>query len=70
MVTQAERVIVVADGSKIGRVTLAPVASVEAITDLVTDSSADPDELERIAGSGIRVHIADGADTRGRTTRH
>lgn len=59
MVSQAARVIVVADGSKIGKVTLAQVASAEAITDLVTDSSADAQELERIRETGIRVHIAD-----------
>lgn len=64
MVTRAERVIVVADGSKIGRVTLAPVAGVEAIDDLVTDSSADAEELERIAAGGIRVHLADAPDGR------
>ena len=58
MVSQAERVIVVADGSKIGRVTLAPVASTAAVHDLVTDASADPEELERIREAGVRVWIA------------
>jgi len=59
MVSQAERVIVVADGSKIGKATLAQVASTDAINDLVTDSSADAEELERIRETGVRVHIAD-----------
>ena len=58
MVSQAERVIVVADGSKIGRVTLAPVASTAAVHDLVTDASADSEELERIREAGVHVWIA------------
>jgi DeoR family transcriptional regulator, aga operon transcriptional repressor len=52
-------VIVVADGSKVGRITLARVAGTEHIDDLVTDSSADPDELEALRKAGVTVHIAD-----------
>jgi DeoR family transcriptional regulator, aga operon transcriptional repressor len=59
MVTHAQRVIVVADGSKVGRITLARVAGTEHIDDLVTDSSADPDELEALRKAGVTVHIAD-----------
>ena len=59
MVSHAERVIIVADGSKVGRMTLAQVASTDIIHDMVTDSSADPEELERIREAGVRVHIAD-----------
>lgn len=59
MVGHAQRVIVVADGSKIGRVTLASVAGIDRIDDLVTDSSADIGELEAIRAAGTRVHIAD-----------
>lgn len=57
MVSHAQRVIVVADGSKVGRVTLARVAELGQIHDLVTDSSADPRELERLAAADIAVHI-------------
>lgn len=67
MVTSAERVIVVADGSKVGKVTLAPVAGVDMIHDLVTDASADPDELARIEQAGIRVHIAEAEPIRVRS---
>jgi DeoR family transcriptional regulator of aga operon len=59
MVTHAQRTIVVADGSKVGKVTLANVATIAEIHDLVTDSSADPDELDAIQALGIRVHIAE-----------
>lgn len=57
MVAHAQRVIVVADGSKVGRLTLARVAGLEDIDDLITDSSADPDELERIAAAGVTIHV-------------
>jgi DeoR family transcriptional regulator of aga operon len=59
MVTHAQRVIVVADGSKVGRVTLARVAGTDQIDDLVTDSSADPEELQALRDAGVTVHIAD-----------
>lgn len=57
MVMHAHRVIVVADASKIGRVTHAPLASLAEVHDLVTDAHADPAELERIRSAGVRVHI-------------
>lgn len=56
MVSTAQRVIVVADGSKVGRITLAQMASLDQISDLVTDFSADADELALISASGVRVH--------------
>lgn len=59
MVTHAQRTIVVADGSKVGRVTLAPVASCAQIHDFVTDSTADADVLEELRAAGVRVHVAD-----------
>ncbi|MGO2092591.1 MAG: DeoR/GlpR family DNA-binding transcription regulator [Microbacterium gubbeenense] len=57
MVAQADRVVVVADGSKIGRATLAKVADLDEIDVLVTDSSADPDELTAIAAAGVDVQV-------------
>ncbi|WP_072690545.1 DeoR/GlpR family DNA-binding transcription regulator [Rhodococcus marinonascens] len=59
MVTHARRVIVVADSSKVGRVTLARMADIGEVHDLVTDAGADPDELERIRCTGVRLHIAE-----------
>lgn len=59
MVSHAQRVIVVADGSKVGRVTLARMAELGQIHDLVTDSSADPRELERLAAADIAVHVVE-----------
>ena len=59
MVSKAQRVIVVADGSKVGVVTFAKMADLGEINDLVTDTSADPDALARIAATGIAVHVVD-----------
>jgi DeoR family transcriptional regulator of aga operon len=58
MITHAHRVIVVADSTKIGKVTRAPLAGLAEIHDLVTDPRADPDELDRIRATGVRVHLA------------
>ncbi|WP_425956078.1 DeoR/GlpR family DNA-binding transcription regulator [Xylanimonas sp. McL0601] len=56
MLQRADRVIVVADGSKIGRTTAAHMADASQITDLVTDTSAPRTELSRLAAAGVRVH--------------
>lgn len=58
MVSSAERTIVVADGSKVGRLTLAQMVSLEEVDTLVTDASADPEELERIRAAGVEVVVA------------
>lgn len=57
MVANAQRVMVVADGSKVGRITLAKVADLSEINALVTDRTADPDELERIAAAGVEIYV-------------
>ena len=64
MVASAQRVIVVADGSKVGRVTLAKMADLSQISDFITDSNADPVELKRIADAGVQVHVIDLTGTR------
>jgi DeoR family transcriptional regulator of aga operon len=67
MVVNAQHVIVVTDGSKVGRVTLAKMADLSQVDALVTDSNADPAELERISAAGVEVHVVN--LTRGRTSR-
>lgn len=62
MVSRADRVVVVADGSKIGRATLAKVADLSELDVLITDSTADPVELEAIASSGVDVRVAPDPD--------
>lgn len=61
MVTHAGRVVVVADGSKVGRITLAKMADLDQIHILVTDSTADPHELDRLRAAGITVHVVPSA---------
>ncbi|MBX3195503.1 MAG: DeoR/GlpR family DNA-binding transcription regulator [Schumannella sp.] len=61
MVTHAQRVIVVADGSKIGRLALAQVATTQQVDLLVTDTSADPEALEEIRAAGVEVRVVDPA---------
>ena len=58
MVASAGRTIVVADGSKVGRVTLAQMVSLAEVETLITDSSADADELDRIRRAGVEVVVA------------
>ena len=57
MVTHAQRTVVVADGSKIGRLALAQVADIGSVHTLVTDESADPTELDRIRAAGVEVVV-------------
>ena len=59
MIRRAKRVIVVADGSKVGRVHLAGICPVTAIAELVTDSTADPLALEALRDAGVTVHVVD-----------
>jgi DeoR family transcriptional regulator, aga operon transcriptional repressor len=64
---RAERVVVLADGSKIGAAAPAVVASAESISRLVTDASAPRDELERLRALGIQIDIV-GSPTTQETT--
>jgi DeoR family transcriptional regulator of aga operon len=58
MIAHAHRVIVVADGTKIGEATRAPLADLAEVHDLVTDEHTDPAELRRVRDLGVRVHLA------------
>jgi DeoR family transcriptional regulator, aga operon transcriptional repressor len=58
MVKAARRRIVVADGSKIGRIELAHVCGVDQVEVLVTDESASPAVLASIREHGCEVVIA------------
>jgi DeoR family transcriptional regulator of aga operon len=53
----ARRVILVADASKIGKVTLAPIVELAQVDDLITSQGADPAELDRIRSKGVQIHI-------------
>lgn len=51
--------IVAADGSKVGRTFCFTSVPLHKLDILVTDSSADPEELDRIRDSGLEVILAD-----------
>lgn len=55
---RADRVVVIADGSKLGTATSAVVGPADRITTLVTDPTAPPAELERLRARGVEVVIA------------
>jgi len=68
-IRQAERVIVLADGSKLGVATNAVVGSTHAIETLVTDSSASSAELEALRRIGVRIMLADSTEPPAQVTR-
>lgn len=57
MIRAARRRIVLADGSKIGAVTLAPLCGTEEIDLLITDRSADRGILALLEDSGVSVEV-------------
>ena len=57
-IRRAERVVVLADGSKLGGATNAVVGSADVIETLVTDSSAPTAELETLRRLGVRIVLA------------
>jgi len=59
MVAKAQRTVVVADGSKVGNVALAQMAEIGQVEMLITDSSADPAQLDLLREAGVEVVIAD-----------
>ncbi len=58
MARSAQRVVVLADSSKLGREHLVRFASVEAVDVLVTDRGADPGVVAELETTGIEVLVA------------
>jgi DeoR family transcriptional regulator of aga operon len=58
MLTTGRRRVVVADGSKIGRVALAHLWSLDQLDILITGSSADRDVLAALRERGLDVRLA------------
>ena len=69
LLSRARRVIVVADSSKFGRVHLARIAGLDEIDEIITDSQADPAEVERLRAAGVTVTIAPASRTVGTALR-
>ncbi|MEI6363883.1 MAG: DeoR/GlpR family DNA-binding transcription regulator [Actinomycetes bacterium] len=57
MVKRAQRTIVVADSTKVGRTGFTPICAIEDIHVLVTDTGADERELELLRDRGIEVLV-------------
>lgn len=67
-IERAERTVVIADGSKIGRVTTSIVAAAKRVSDVVTDPSAPQADLDALSAAGVRIVVAGpGRDGRRRT---
>jgi DeoR family transcriptional regulator of aga operon len=58
MVHAAQQCVVVADGSKIGNISVVKIADLDAVDVLLTGASAPPDALEELRKRGIRVQVA------------
>jgi DeoR family transcriptional regulator, aga operon transcriptional repressor len=55
MIERARRVIVVCDGSKIGRAALAVICRVGEVDELITDAAADMTALDELRAAGVDV---------------
>jgi DeoR family transcriptional regulator of aga operon len=55
MIERSRRVIVVADGSKLGRVAFASICPLAAAGELITDSGADEEQLARLRAAGLAI---------------
>ena len=58
---QAARTVVIADSTKIGKVTFARICGTDVIDTLVTDSGIDPAVRTATEAAGVEVILADGA---------
>ena len=59
LIERAARLVVVADGSKIGAAAFARIAETSQVHDLVTDPGADPDAMQALREAGVQTHLAD-----------
>jgi DeoR family transcriptional regulator of aga operon len=55
LIERSQRVVVVADHTKLGRATFADIAPIESVSDLVTDSAADEKLVEELTEAGVNV---------------
>lgn len=54
----AHRVVVLADGSKVGKRAFSRIAAISEVHMVITDSSAPSDELDRLRAAGVEVVVA------------
>ena len=53
---RSRRSVVIADSSKLGKVTFARIVALSQIDDIVTDTGAEPERLRELGESGVRIH--------------
>ena len=59
MVSAAQRTVVVADGSKLGNISVVKIADLTNIDQLITGPSAPLEVVDELAGMGVAVEIAE-----------
>jgi DeoR/GlpR family transcriptional regulator of sugar metabolism len=64
MIEHSERLVIVADGSKLGETAMASVAPAQRITTLITNASAPPQELIELEALGIEIVLVQTAGAR------
>lgn len=57
LVKRAQRTVVVADSSKIGRIAFATICPLELVDQLITDNEADPQAVTSFEDAGLRVAL-------------
>ena len=57
MIDRSRQVIVVADSSKIGRVTFARICPIEAVSLIISDADADPLAVKALQDAGPEVQL-------------
>lgn len=57
LIKRSRRVIVVADASKVGRVVFASICPLSSVDELITDSTADPAQLESLGAAGLKITV-------------
>ncbi len=57
LMQRAAKVVVVADGSKLGRVAFARICGIDEVHELITDADADPGELAAIRDAGLDTSV-------------
>jgi DeoR family transcriptional regulator of aga operon len=57
LIDRAKRTVVVADASKLGRVAFAQIAGVDRAEQLITNTGADAEQVERLRAAGLEVTL-------------
>lgn len=57
LIERAQRVIAVADSSKVGRVAFARICELERVDEMITDGGGDPGLLEELARTGVEITV-------------